>query len=193
MIPLFAIAIPANAAVIFKQIFLIAAFDFFEIGDPYNEWFGMEPTAPLNANFEAIGFESLYFIHNLGTLFLTLLLIPLILVFIALLSATCCKNCCLVQRVGNYLKKNWQWSGTYKVLHANYGMVSICTLIGFGNLEWEGAGQIICSACSFVGLALLILMPIWTVYVLLKHQDRVLKDKATMVRWNSVFAELKIK
>ena len=112
----------------------------------------MEPEDPVNPNFEALGFESIYFVHNIGTLFLTLLMIPVLLLFVGLMNLPCCKKCCLCKRVGDYFYRTWIWSGTYKVLHTNYGIVAICALINFKNLRWANIGETICAALTILGI-----------------------------------------
>ena len=46
----------------------IAAFDIIEIGEPLDKMLSVEPTDPINQNFEAVGFESIYLLNNMGTL-----------------------------------------------------------------------------------------------------------------------------
>ena len=46
----------------------IAAFDIIEIGEPLDNLLDLEPTDPINENFEAVGFESIYLLNNMGTL-----------------------------------------------------------------------------------------------------------------------------
>ena len=66
--PLFKITLPANAGLFFKQIMQIAAFDIIEINEPLDNLLDLEPTDPINENFEAVGFESIYLLNNMGTL-----------------------------------------------------------------------------------------------------------------------------
>ena len=66
--PLFKTNIPANAGLFFKQIMQIAAFDIIEISEPLDKLLDLEPTDPINENFEAVGFESVYLLNNMGTL-----------------------------------------------------------------------------------------------------------------------------
>ena len=65
--PLFNIKIPANAGMFTKQIMRIAAFDIVEIGGFLDDVLSLEPTQPLNENFEAVGLESIYLLNNMGT------------------------------------------------------------------------------------------------------------------------------
>ena len=66
--PLFKTNIPANAGLFFKQIMQIAAFDLIEINEPLDKLLDLDPTEPINENFEAVGFESIYLLNNMGTL-----------------------------------------------------------------------------------------------------------------------------
>ena len=45
----------------------IAAFDIIETGEVLGEILDLVPEPPVNENFEAIGFESVYFLDNLGS------------------------------------------------------------------------------------------------------------------------------
>ena len=66
--PLFKTITPANAGLFFKQIMQIAAFDIVEISGPLDSLLNLEPTDPINQNFETVGFESVYLLNNMGTL-----------------------------------------------------------------------------------------------------------------------------
>ena len=46
----------------------IAAFDIIEISDTLDTILSVEPTEPINENFETVGFESIYLLNNMGTL-----------------------------------------------------------------------------------------------------------------------------
>ena len=58
MIALFQVTMPANAGMFFRTIMSIAAFDFYDFTDIIHELFSIEPTDPIDKNFESIGFES---------------------------------------------------------------------------------------------------------------------------------------
>jgi len=62
------VILPANAGMFFAQIMTIAAFEVFDTKPYLDSVLYLEPADPINANFEAVGLESIYFLHNLGTL-----------------------------------------------------------------------------------------------------------------------------
>ena len=65
---LFQVLMPSNAGIFFRHVMEIAAFDFFDFDDIIHENFNIEPTEPADIRFGTLGFESLYFLVNLGTM-----------------------------------------------------------------------------------------------------------------------------
>ena len=70
LLPLLHASMPANAGQVFKYLTKIAAFDVFEIGDYVDEILELEESDPVNINFESLGFETQWFIHNMGSFFI---------------------------------------------------------------------------------------------------------------------------
>ena len=68
MLPLMKVVPPSNAAIFFSAIFQIAAFEVYETGDAVNAGLGLPEKPGLSPNFEELGFESIYFINNMGTM-----------------------------------------------------------------------------------------------------------------------------
>ena len=64
----------------------IAAFDIIEFHEFYDPALGITPSGPLNPNFNTLGFESLYFINNLGSMALAYVIYGLALIFFKILS-----------------------------------------------------------------------------------------------------------
>ena len=65
---------PANAQMFFSQINKIASFDIIDIDPFINKVLNLNETEPVNANFEAIGFQSIYFLNNMGSLIIGFLI-----------------------------------------------------------------------------------------------------------------------
>lgn len=93
MMPLFQVELPANAGLFFKAVMQIAAFDFYEFGDVVHSVFQVDPTEPIDSNFEAIGFESQYLLVNMGSLFIGYFLYAISL-FCITPACRCCKKKC---------------------------------------------------------------------------------------------------
>jgi hypothetical protein len=59
---------PANAQMFFNQINKIASFDIIDLDPFINKVLNLNETEPFNANFRAIGFNSMFFLNNMGSL-----------------------------------------------------------------------------------------------------------------------------
>lgn len=82
---------PANAAVFFRAIMEIAAFDFVDFGDTIHDTFEIEETEPIDVNFNSIGFESQYFLVNMGTMVVFYLIYLVLALLVSVLA--CCGRC----------------------------------------------------------------------------------------------------
>jgi hypothetical protein len=72
--PCFHVQMPANAQLFFNQINEIASFDMIDTNPLINQILKLNATEPMNANFNAIGFESMYFLNNMGSLIIGFLI-----------------------------------------------------------------------------------------------------------------------
>ena len=82
--------LPENAAAFFGFLFPIAAFDILQT-DPF--WLyvlNVKPPEGLSPNFVAVGFETTYFLNNMGTMFFIVLIFPGLMLLAKLLGI--CKS-----------------------------------------------------------------------------------------------------
>ena len=68
--PLFNVAIPPNAQGLFNYMHTIMSFDIIDLQPAFNKILNLEETGALNSNFEEIGITSLFFLNNMGSLFM---------------------------------------------------------------------------------------------------------------------------
>ena len=68
-LPLFKTTLPVNLTVVFQIIMSIAAFDIIDVTDFINSALLLPYTGPLSTKFELMGFESLFIIYNISTMF----------------------------------------------------------------------------------------------------------------------------
>jgi len=93
LMPLFKVNLPGNAAVFFNVLMTVASFDVLPTDNFYDKVLNTTPTLPLTANFEAVGFESMYFLYNMGSL-MVLLMVFALLAIISWLFSLCKKVEC---------------------------------------------------------------------------------------------------
>ena len=74
LLPLLSVSMPANTGMFFNKLTQIAAFDPLETNEFLTDLLKLQPKEPLSANFETSGFETTYFINNLGSFAIALAL-----------------------------------------------------------------------------------------------------------------------
>ena len=137
----------------------IAAFEVMDMDDSYTRLSG-ETTDPLSDNFGVIGFNSMYFVNNMGTMGLTMAIIPLVYVIRPLLLPF--KKQRHIAQVRRKLKKDLYWGFPIRVLTESYLIVVICAMINIRwvhlNSLWKSVNFLSSVAMILVSLSLLILV-----------------------------------
>ena len=152
MMPLFKVQMPANAAIFFRNVMEIAAFDFYEFDDFILENFALEPLDPIDANFEAVGFQSQYVLINMGSMLIFYLLY--LIFFIVVPQLTICESKCglCCQKLIRYLQRATFWGPLITLTFESFVIIAICILLNMRILSYETTGQ---AAMSVITLVLL--------------------------------------
>jgi len=120
----------------------IAAFDFFETNEIVNSLLNLEDTDAINENYEALGFESTYFINNMGSMFIIFIMYP-VLILLELLLRLMTKVCPTCADPWMYLRQKLYWNALIRLVFEGYSIISICCLIQIKYLSFETRGQTI--------------------------------------------------
>ena len=106
----------------------IANFDIIDIGQYYEMLFYMPPGEPISGTFEAVGFETSYFIYNLGSLSITLVVI--LVAQIGTIVLGCLRHCHMkIMRRWQRLDQMWFWNYPIAIWIESYQIVCVCGLI----------------------------------------------------------------
>ena len=76
LVPLFGVALPGTLNTFFGYIMRVASFDLLPVDEYLSGKIKMTPRDPINCAYEAIGFETMYTLMNLGTMLIILMLFP---------------------------------------------------------------------------------------------------------------------
>jgi len=79
-VPLFDIRMPAIPTLVFGIFTEIAAFDYVEVSDYFEMVFDISDAEPIDQNFEALGYETTFFLYNMGSMLFLLVLTPVMLI-----------------------------------------------------------------------------------------------------------------
>ena len=132
LLPLIDTFIPANAHMFFSRLTEIAAFDFIEIGEYVQDILELPFTDPVNERFEASGMESTYFINNLGTFYLIILIYCLVIIFWLISHLIWkCTNLKEFKKIDRKLKAKLFWNGLIVTVIESFIIVALCAFISF--------------------------------------------------------------
>jgi len=157
LMPLFKVIIPANASLFFAQMMAIAAFDLIETGPYLDVLLNLPPSDPLNSNFAAVGFESRFVLHNMGTLLLALVIYLVSAIFAFIMRKMCCD---IVVHKGQLWHEQLFNSTLINIVTESYSIFSVSCLINVKNLEWSSTGLIVMSTTAIILLLLILTYPL---------------------------------
>ena len=94
----------------------------------------MPRTDPINENFDAVGFSTIYFLYNSGSIMLSIIAVPLVAIVVGILRP------CLRYRYPLYwyrrLKSYVFWNGTFQTITGTYTILVMCVLINTKNVSF---------------------------------------------------------
>lgn len=118
---------PATASFFFNMLFQIESVDVIPWSDYYDLYLEMEPTEPKSLNLDALGYNNMYFIYNLGSSILPIAIWPVQFVLWLLFSR--CKKVKFFSYLSVKLEKYLFWNGTISLINESFSVVIFASLI----------------------------------------------------------------
>jgi len=146
-------------------------------------------TKIINQNLHYLGYQSTYFILNMGNIFLLLVLEFAVIGFIALTRKATNQR---VIDAHNTARNLLIWNGIYKVLNEPYVVFVISCLTQTLAMTWDNTGEVINNILMFATIIVVIVFPFWTFRLLRSNKEK-LNDKAFKAKFSSVYEQLKWK
>ena len=159
MMPLFKVNMPGNAQAFFNQIFKIAAFDIIEIEPYMNKLLQLNSTHPFNRNFESLGFQSMYFINNLGPLLIGFLIYFGAIIFLFILDRFT-ERSERASRLASKMFDSLFYNTLVSIMLESYAIMACCVLINLNYIRWSSWGECVQTIACFIALSTLVLFPI---------------------------------
>jgi len=119
----------------------------------------------VNQNYDTLGFESTYFINNMGTMFLYFLVFPVMVIVdftVRLVIEIGGRKS--TQSFSESLRKKIYWNLPIRLVLESYANVIICCFIQFQNMSTDSVGQSIQSFTAVSAFAGLVLFAIYWSY-----------------------------
>ena len=184
---------PANAQMFFKQINKVASFDIINIEPFINKALNLNKTEPMNENFAAIGFNSMYFMNNMGSLIIGFLIYFVGLIVMFILQRFLNRKL-WINRYFRKLKKMLLYDTIVAMMIESYSLICVCCLISFYNVTFASYGEIVQTVVNFFFFSLVFAFPAILFGSIMKHW-RPLSRRSTNViklRFGAVFGELRM-
>ena len=132
--PLLNVRLPGTASIFFSYLMKIASFDLIPIGNYLDEKLNMTPNPPISVNFEAIGFDSMYCLINIGSILILMVLFPILVAFDLILRLISYKYAI---KANNKLKQILYWNTTLTTFKESYLIALLCAFINLRALSSE--------------------------------------------------------
>ena len=139
----------------------IAAFDFYDFGDIIHSIFGIVPTDPVDANFESVGFESQYFMVNIGTMIVFYLIYTTALIISNALHPCANYKHKKVRSCSRRLDRKIYWGTLITLLFETYQIVTVCVLLNMKILKITSVGQAVMSSLCIFFFLLTFIVPVF--------------------------------
>ena len=167
MIPLFKLKPPEDVINFFEILKTIAAFDIVP-----DEWlyytYGVlldldedDVPDPLNKEFEGLGFETMWSVHNLGSLAIFLSFFP-IGVVLDLLLRPLKKKSKKARIIQHKISSSIYWNSTIRLMIESYPILLVVSLVNAVDLRWDQFGTKFISSITLFFLTVCILFPFVT-------------------------------
>ena len=174
---------PATPAVVLGKFLEIANFDVVPMQDIWGKMFYMPPSQALSSRFVTVGMQDSQFVGNLGSMFLTIVLVQ-ILMLIAYLTK-------LLKKTKNLkIKSLWGkiehiafWNFPTQTFMETFMMVALCSALVIKYPNWESLGQKIDTTIAYIfGCLSLVLFVGLTILMLLesKRQQKVDQNEESL-------------
>ena len=120
---------PANAGIYYNVLMQVAAFEFFDTDDFYFKLLLGRESDAISNNFSVIGFDSAWFINNMGSLGVLIVLSPLIYLMSPLTE--CCAARSSLIKARRRLQRMLFWSFPIRSITEAFIIIAICSLINY--------------------------------------------------------------
>lgn len=137
----------------------IAAFDFYEFGEFIHKNFKISPTDPINTNFESLGFESSYFLINMGSMFLFYIYYMLCVLIKLCLQPFATKKNKLTKKVYLKLRNTIIWGSLITLINETYIFIVLSVLINMKIISFGSEGLIAMSSLCIFFLVMALVVP----------------------------------
>jgi hypothetical protein len=167
----------------------IAAFDIIDTEKYLNAILKLNSTDPLNENFDKLGFNSMRFLNNLGSMLLGFIIYFLLIVLLYILGPFMRFSVKLAEFYCS-LRESLFYETIVSMITESYSILAVCCFIQFCDFNFDSPGEYVQNISMLMFFAVLVVFPIFITRHTVKywHQVEELKQQ-----YHGFFEELRIR
>ena len=183
------VKIPANAALYFSSLLDLANYDLINTEPFLRKWLKLVEEEELDASFQSLGYDSVYFVINIGSLLLVAVYLLLKLLFVCL-----AKNVEIewVQKKRVAWRKQLLWNEMLLYIEESLVVFSLCFFLQLQHISFSSGGKAFSTLLALTFGGVLAAFPFITLGLLIKHRHN-LKTQECKQRFGSVYEDLNFK
>jgi len=177
-------------AFLYSYLLNIAAFDVLPTDDIFDWFFEFKSSEPVTEKFGALGYETKYFVKNMGTVFIVGVIFVILLVltlFLHVLNKIV--NISVTEKVANWMYRMVCWNPILRLLIESYIFIALSCCINLTEFTFGDSGSRASSISTVVGLILIILLPFFVLYFMHKKFAK-LKNKQVKSKFGAMYEGL---
>lgn len=183
------VLVPSHTMIYFRALFSFIAFRIFNFRPMIDGiFFFKEDTKIVTRNLYLLGYESTYFLSNLGDIFILCLFTASLFLFIWL-ARRYLRGKPKVNKYREQTTRMLKWNGVFCVLRYPYIIFVTAAITNTLALTWENTGVGINNLLMFAGLAFIFLFPVWCTAHLLRNKSH-LNTKTFFGLYSKVYEKL---
>ena len=144
----------------FGFIMQLASFNILPMQDFYEKY--LPPPSwdePLNDQFDVLGFQSTFFLTNMGSMVIGLAMIPLLSCILLVLHPIS-RFSRRIRRIRNKLNRSLFWSQQITLMNESFSMICMCAFINARKITFDSKCEVINSVLTITFLILCTAMPL---------------------------------
>lgn len=183
------VEIPVNAQVYFGNLFQLVTYNIIDITSFFRWSLKLEDDPDFLPNFFYLGYQSVFFLINIGNMFIAIIYHIVCLIFIS------CEKHIKNERLSRFrknLEKDLIWNSLLSFVNESLIVCAVACFLQYSNFKFKKIGESISEVSSIIYGLIIITTMVASLYTMLKHRDK-LTTSSVKDKYGVLYSDLKIK
>jgi len=183
------VEIPVNAQVYFGNLFQLVTYNIIDITSVLRSSLKLEDEPDFMPNFIYLGYQSTFFLINIGNMLIGIIYHIVCLIFIS------CEKHIKNERLSRFrknLEKDLIWNSLLSFVNESLIVCAVACFLQYKNCRFKKIGESISEVSSIVYGIIIITTMVASLYTMLKHRHK-LTTSSIQDKFGVLYSDLKIK